>query len=216
MNFTKQCWVATETIYEAIRVHPFNLELGQGTLSSERFSYYVQQDSLYLRDYARALALLAARAPSSDESADLLKYAQEGIAVEQALHGHFFSLFDIQPVSVQEPACFGYTRFLLAATAMDSYAVGLAAVLPCFWIYREIGLAIAKVAAKPNPYTPWIETYSDESFGTAVARMLDITDRAAESSSSNERVAMEAAFRHSTRYEWMFWNAAYRQERWPV
>ncbi len=217
MDYTKGYWTSTESIYEAIRKHPFNVELGQGNLSADRFSYYVQQDSLYLRDYARALAMLAAKAPVSDEAADLMKYAQEGIAVEQALHGHFFSLFNIKPYEIQEPACFSYTRFLLSSVSMGSYAVGLAAVLPCFWVYREVGLAIAESATTAsNPYMPWIETYSDESFAAAVDRMLKITNRVAVAASADEQKDMETAFMHSIRHEWMFWDAAYRLERWPL
>jgi len=216
MRFTDQMWAENTTIYEAILEHPFNRELGEGTLSAERFAYYVQQDSLYLRDYARALALLAAKAPTSDEAKDLLAYARDGIEVEKALHGHFFSLFGITAAEEQEPACFAYTQFLLSRVALEPYAVGLAAVLPCFWIYREVGVWIAGCAARPNPYTPWIETYSDEAFGRAVQRMLDITDLAAEMSSDSVRAAMREAFTHSTRCEWMFWDAAYRLERWPV
>lgn len=216
MPFTEPCWQETKPIYDAIVAHPFNRELTQGTLSQERFAHYVQQDSLYLRDYARCLALLAAKAPSSEIAENLLDYAKEGIAVERALHGHFFAQFQIGHVEEQAPACFAYTQFLLATVGMETFQVGLAAVLPCFWIYREVGLHIAAHAAAPNPYAPWIETYSDEAFGTAVARMLEITDAAAAGSSDEMRRAMCRAFVVSSRCEWLFWDGAYRLEAWPA
>ncbi len=216
MTFTATCWKETQHIYDAIIDHPFNVELGKGTLSKERFTFYVQQDSLYLRDFTRALAILAAKAFSSQEEADLLQYARDGIAVEQALHGMFFKQFEIPSKDLREPACFAYTRFLLASTSIESYGIGLAAVLPCFWIYREVGLSIAKHATSPNPYMPWIETYSDESFGTAVKGMLAIIDTTAERVGAAERKEMLAAYRRSAEYEWMFWDGAYRQEQWPL
>ena len=37
--------------------------IGQGDLDIERFKFYVAQDYVYLIDYARVLALGAARAP---------------------------------------------------------------------------------------------------------------------------------------------------------
>lgn len=216
MTFTELCWQETKSIYDAIVEHPFNRELARGTLSADRFAHYVQQDSHYLRDYARCLALLAAKASSSGIAEDLLNYAKEGIAVERALHGHFFAQFQIGPAEEQAPACFAYTQFLLAAVGMESFSIGLAAVLPCFWIYREVGLHIAAHAATPNPYAPWIDTYSDESFGTAVARMLEITNSEAAAASEEVRRAMRRAFVVSSRCEWLFWDGAYRLEQWPI
>ncbi|HMO51636.1 MAG TPA: TenA family protein [Kiritimatiellia bacterium] len=216
MTFTETLWKSTEPLYRAIADHPFNRDLAGGRLDPARFAFYVQQDSLYLRDYARALALLAAKAPTPEIANDLMTYAQGGIAVEQALHGTFFRQFAIGPAERQEPACFAYTQFLLAATALESYEVGLAAVLPCFWIYREVGLAIKKTAASPNPYQAWIDTYSDDTFGLAVQRMLEITEQAAATASPPLQDAMRDAFARSTACEWWFWDAAYRDLRWPA
>jgi len=216
MTFTQKLWTNTQSVYDAILAHPFNAELAAGTLSRDRFAYYVQQDALYLRDYARALALLAAKAPTSDITEDLLIYAREGIAVERALHGQFMTSFDIAPATEQMPGCMAYTQFLLATSALESFEVGLAAVLPCFWIYREVGVDIAARAASPNPFTPWIETYSDPAFGKAVARMLEITDLVAARSSVATQAAMEQAYLVSTRCEWAFWDAAWRLERRPI
>ncbi len=215
MKFTASLWQETEHIYQAILDHPFNRELSEGTLATARFGYYAGQDALYLRDYARALALLAAKAPDAGVANELMAYAQDGIAVEQALHGTFFKDFNIALPSRQEPACFAYTHFLLATTAMSPFAVGLAAVLPCFWIYREVGCAIKTRAASPNPYQAWIDTYSDEAFGRAVARMLVITDEAAGDVSASTKDAMRRAYLHSAWCEWWFWDAAYRETRWP-
>jgi len=216
MSFTSDIWNQTASLYEAIIQHPFNVELGQGTLSAERFTYYVQQDSLYLRDYMRALTLLGAKAADLDEANELITCAKDAIQVERDLHGMMAQTFQMPPAERQEPACFAYTNFLLARTALYSYPVGLAAVLPCFWIYREVGLHIAAHAAPNNPFQPWIDTYSDVGFQAVTDRMIQITDRAAEQSSPEIRADMAAAFRHSTQLEWAFWNAAYTLERWPV
>ncbi len=216
MSFTRAIWDETKDMFDAILALPFNRELADGTLDSKRFAFYVQQDSLYLTDYARALALLAAKAPDSASAELLLGYAKEGIEVERALHERFYATFAIEPATRQEPACFAYTQFLLARTALDAYPVGLAAVLPCFWIYREAGLEIARRARSPNPYAAWIETYSDDAFGVAVAQMLELTDTAAAMASECECAAMREAYAVSTRCEWRFWDGAYRMERWPI
>lgn len=214
MAFTDDLWRAGENIYQAILALPFNRELAAGTLAVERFTYYVQQDSLYLRDYTKALAWLAGKAEDTDEAHDLLTYARDAVDVERQLHHMMRETFDMPPATQAEPACFAYTHFLLYTTAVAPYPVGLAAVLPCFWIYREVGLHIAACAAADNPFQPWIDTYSDPGFGSVVDRMLAITNVAAENSSPSLRTAMTKAYVQSTRCEWAFWNAAWAQERW--
>jgi len=216
MTFTQRIQANTQSVYEAILAHPFIRALADGTLSRDRFAYYVQQDALYLRDYARALALLAAKAPEPGVTEELLTYARDGVDVERALHEQFMTAFAIEPAKEQEPACFAYTRYLLATVALDAYEVGLAAVLPCFWIYREVGSDIARRSVSSNPYAPWIKTYSDETFLKSVKRMLDLTDAAACTASTATQAAMERAYAVSARYEWSFWDAAWRMDHRPV
>jgi thiaminase (transcriptional activator TenA) len=216
MAFTDELWQAAETIYQAILELPFNRELAAGTLAAERFTYYVQQDSLYLREYTKALTWLAGKAEDPDEAHDLLTYARDAIDVERQLHEMMRQTFAIPPAAQAEPACFAYTHFLLHATAIAPYPVGLAAVLPCFWIYREVGLHIAQRTVANNPFQPWIDTYADPGFGSVVDRMLAITNTAAEHSSPTQRTAMTKAYVQSSRCEWAFWNAAWTLERWGV
>ena len=58
MKFTESLWNSIEDIYDRILKHPFIQELIDGSLDEEAFRFYVIQDALYLRDYARGLALL--------------------------------------------------------------------------------------------------------------------------------------------------------------
>ncbi len=214
MKFSDQLWQSTASIYQAILAHPFNTELAAGTLAREKFKYYVQQDELYINAYARALSLLAAKAPNSDMAADLLSYAKDGVAIEKILHDHFFDKFDITPTTEQQPACFAYSNFLLATTAIDPFEIGLAALLPCFWIYREVGYFIAKNAGTPNPFQLWIDIYTDEEYHNVVERVIDMIDTVAEKASSGVRDTMKTVFLHSTRLELNFWHAAYQLEKW--
>ena len=92
----------------------------------------------------------------------------------------------------------------------------MAAVLPCFWIYWDVGNAIAREAATENRYRAWIDTYSDEGFGNAVRAVMAATDTAAEGASAALRDRMMTAFIRSTQYEYLFWEGAYQLRRWPV
>jgi thiaminase (transcriptional activator TenA) len=215
MTITNSFRQSAEPIIEAILRHPFNRELASGKLTHNRFVYYLQQDELYLRDYARALALAAAKAPDAAAANDLLTFAREGIWVEQELHHHFFKKFNVVPADEQQPACFTYCRFLLSTCAIEPCELGLAALLPCFWIYRDVGLAVAQASSVGNPYQAWIDVYTDASFEKEVERMIELTEAAAAHAPENVRTQMSRLFHDSTRLEWHFWDAAYHLEEWP-
>ncbi|HMB39459.1 MAG TPA: TenA family protein [Wenzhouxiangellaceae bacterium] len=216
MCFTETLWEQNRPLYESILELPFNVELCNGELSKDRFAFYVKQDSMYLADFSRALAVTGTRAPDSDALSSFLEFAGEAVAVEQALHNSFLQRFDTFVDVPKSPACFAYTHFLLSTAAGESYPVACAALLPCFWIYREVGLHIHARAAAPNPYQDWIDTYAGADFSATVDRAIDLTEQAAAATGPAERDRMAQAFFESTRLEWMFWDSAYRLEQWPI
>ena len=219
-SFTQRAWVETALLREGILSLPFNRELADGTLSQERFQFYMIQDALYLEQYSRALAIAAAKAPDPDAMQRFAHASEEALVVERALHGGFFEKFGVDPneaaAAEPSPTCYGYTNFLLSVAHVGSYEELVAAILPCFWIYWDVGNEIAKEAEADNPYHAWIDTYSDAGFGEAVEAVIAITDRAAAASTDHRQEAMLRAFKRSTQYEWMFWDSAYRMEDWPV
>ena len=91
---------------------------------------------------------------------------------------------------------------------LGDYPEVLGAVLPCYWIYREVGKALLEHGS-PNPlYRKWIDTYGGEEFGTLVEAVLDLTDEVCEALNPLQKVRVTEAFITTSRYEWMFWNAA--------
>lgn len=220
MALSADVWGANADLYEKIRTHPFNEELAAGTLSQERFTHYIIQDAHYLEGFGRALAIIAAKAPAADEIIRFAKAAEEAIVVERALHHSYFAAFGISPeafaATPMSPACHHYVSFLMASAWGEPYEVALAAVLPCFWIYAEVGRDILGRAASPNPFQAWIDTYAGEDFHTAVEGVVGAVDRAAQHASLTVLARMHAAYKASTRLEWMFWDSAYRLGAWEI
>ncbi|MDR1180054.1 MAG: thiaminase II [Spirochaetales bacterium] len=215
MKFTDTLWKDTVPLYEAIVNHPFNRELTEGTLSIERFVFYLQQDSLYLVDFCRALSILAGLSPDQGTMANFIRLTDEVIAGERGMQDEFFKIYGIEDLQIeQSPACVAYTNYLLATATTRSYEEAVAAVLPCFWIYREVGNHIFRNAVRGNPYRKWIDTYASEEFVVSVDRAIDITDAAAQASPALQP-KMKNAYETATRLEWMFWDSAYRREAWP-
>ncbi len=219
-SFSEAAWQRTARLRQAIYDLPFNTELADGTLSRARFQGYVIQDALYLGQYSRVLAMAGVKGPDGAALHAFASSALEAVAVEQALHERYFRSFGIDPARLAEiepsPDCLGYTSFLLATAYHDPWEVLVAALLPCFWVYWDVGSAIAKRAAADNPYRAWIDTYADEGFGEAVRTVIGITDRAAATVAPATVGRMMAAFIRSTQYEWLFWDSAYQQRGWSI
>src|SRR6476659_694208 len=182
-TFSHDAWNKNARIYEIIRTMPFNAALAAATLSEARFKHYITQDAHYLIGFGRALTLAGAKAPNPDRIVQFAKSAEGAIVVERALHGSFFQQYGItSEVFAQtplSPACHHYVAYLIATAYGEPYEVLLGALLPCFWIYAEVGRDIHARAAPNNPYQAWIDTYAGEEFHTAVQSMIGATDAAA-------------------------------------
>jgi thiaminase (transcriptional activator TenA) len=219
IRFSDEAWQRTARLRKAIHRLPFNTELAAGSLAPDRFRVYIVQDALYLGRFSRALAIAAAKSPDSDAMQSFAQSALSAVAVEQALHSRYLREFGIDPAGIGDaetsPDCLAYTSYLLAAGYHEPWEVLVAALLPCFRIYWDVGCAIAQKAAPENPYRAWIDTYADERFGKAVETAVMIGDRAAAAVTAATRAAMLAAFVRACQYEWLFWDGAYQRRSWP-
>jgi thiaminase (transcriptional activator TenA) len=218
--FTEELWAAAEPLYAAILGHPFIRGLTDGTLPREAFRHFVVQDSHYLRDYARALAVCAAKAPTERDVRAFADDAVGALVAEQGMHAEFLTAFgDSAEQAAAEPVLpttRAYTSYLLATVHQGSFAEAVAVVLPCYWIYARVGERLL-AASSPDPlYARWIAAYGDEAFQSVVRRVLELTDRLGEELSAAERGRAIGHFTTTARYEWMFWDAAWRGESWPI
>ncbi|MGE4425174.1 MAG: thiaminase II [Solirubrobacteraceae bacterium] len=219
-SFTAELWAAAAPIQARILEHPFLAGLTDGTLPEDVFRGYVIQDSHYLKGFARALALTAGRASDDGEIVFLATAGAEAITVEHELHEGFIAAFGLTPRDVaatpRSPTTSAYVDFMLAHAAAGSYADGLAAVLACFWIYREVGRELIAGGSPDVRYRRWIDTYGGEEFSRQVDELLRIVDRRAADLDAGGRERFREIWLTGCRYEWRFWDAAWRGETWPV
>lgn len=215
-SIAQACWEDVDDWFAAICRHPFVLGLADGTLPEDVFVRYLVDDVHYLDRYARVLARLAARAPDPEGIALLAGSAAGAIAAERGLHREFLAPRGLDPdadtLPEASPTCVAYTGYLeQGATA--PFDVALAAVLPCFRVYAEVGRHVLarRSPGDDHPYGAWIDTYAAPEFAAAVRSAEAYLDAAAE-----HREDVLTAYRRSTRFEWMFWDAAWRGETWPT
>ena len=217
---TAELWSSIDRTYTAILEHPFIAGLTNGSLDQRAFRFYVIQDAHYLREFARALSVAAARAPHERDIAMFNEHAASAIAVERSLHESFFRDFGLSEADVAgtppAPTNLAYTSYLLAVAYGGSFAEGLGALLPCYWIYWEVGKRLLERGSPDPLYRRWIATYGGEQYGAIVQAVLALTDRVGESLGASERDSVFRHFQTTARYEWMFWDMGYRQEQWPI
>jgi len=219
-SFSDELWQGAAATYDAILAHPFLTGLTDGSLPPEVFRFYVVQDALYLRAYGQALAAVGGRAPSAGQTAMFARHAAGALEVEQSLHASLLADLGIDPAAVAAaepaPANLAYTSYLLATVSFGSYAEGVGAVLPCYWIYWEVGKELLRRGSPDPRYQKWIDLYGSEEFGDIVREVLAVADEIGPGLPAAERDRVHRHFRTSSRYEWMFWDMGYRMTGWPV
>ncbi|MCX8453037.1 bifunctional hydroxymethylpyrimidine kinase/phosphomethylpyrimidine kinase [Paenarthrobacter ureafaciens] len=208
--FAALLWKEAAVELEAIHGLAFIRDLGSGELPESEFSYYLAQDALYLNGYSRVLARAGALAPTEEEQLFWARGSQQCLDVESELHRNWLS--GREATTQSGPVTKAYVDHLMASSASGSYGVLLAAVLPCYWLYAEVGQQLHAnfvQAGSPenHPYADWLRTYADEDFAEATRKAIALTDAAAAAASGRERGAMKEAFVQSCRYETAFFDA---------
>lgn len=209
--WTAALWVAGGETWHQILDLPFVRALGEGTLDEDLFAFYLDQDALYLRDYSRALATLSARADTAAAQVHWAAGAHEAIAAESQLHEGW--LANRARLGGASPITMGYTNFLRASAAGDDYVVGAAAILPCYWLYEEVGAVLSSQNHADHPYAEWLSMYGGEDFAADVARSLAEVERAFEAASPAQRVRAARAYLSACVYEREFFDQAHRALR---
>jgi thiaminase/transcriptional activator TenA len=211
---------AAQPIWEAILAHPFLKELGAGTLPHDRFLYFIHQDYLYLFEFARVLCLGGSKAEDLDTLEMFAKHAANTVAVERVMHTGFIQRLEVNSDELlhsrRTPTTQAYTRHLLAVAREGTLGELVAAVLPCYWIYHEVGRHLATCQPADPIYRDWIKAYGSEAFADLVRQQLNLVDRLGSRAPDYERQRMMEHFIQSSRYEFLFWDDAYKLAAWPV
>ncbi len=213
MSFCDEAWAHIAPIRAAIAQHPFLTGLADGSLPLAAFQRYLVQDSHYLADYARVLEFAAARAPDIAARDEFSNGAKVAVEIEAALHKRFFVEYDVTTCALPTPVCTAYSSYLIKLATTRSYEEAIAGLLPCFWIYWDVGKTMMARTAPTNPFASWISTYCDQDFGAATQRIKAIVDAAATPATT---LAMLEGFETAARFEWMFWDSAWKDANWPV
>lgn len=210
-----QMFSAVSHILPKIYQHPFNAQLAQGSLPKEIFKQYMRQDILYLADFSKALQLTANRLKNKEQATMLntikTTTVQDEFSVNSNyLNGGSLSFFSIPPLPTHKSSVIDhYTKHLLSAASEASPEVALSCILPCFYIYRNLGLQMRSFAHPTHPYRKWIESCSSPKYIASTQAMMSITEEHYAAASEAVQKQMIDSFKKSTGLELDFFEECF-------
>jgi thiaminase (transcriptional activator TenA) len=215
---------ASDRIWQALHAHPFVVELADGSLPLEKFRFFLEQDILYLKEYAKCLSIGATKSRTERE----LRYFETDL--DQVMDAEIASNVDLLERVIEmgaedrggslamAPANVGYTSYMVSR-ALDGGPIEImASLLPCAWSYVEIAERLAERTDERHPvYADWIAYFTLASNVTMVGEMREDFDALVEEEADSEerRGEIGEIFAMASRLEGAFWQMSYSLEQWP-
>jgi thiaminase/transcriptional activator TenA len=220
MTFTDDLREDADDYWSAVLGHPMVRRLGEGTLDEAPFCYWVRQDYVYLVEFSRVFALGAAKAPDIDRLETFVERLDSTVNTEMELHREHAAEFGISEADLEttepSPTTQAYTDFLVR-TAHGTFGDLIAALLPCLWMFSETGRRLAERGVPDHErYGAWVEMYSGDEFVAVAEWHKSLLDDVAADATADQRDRYRDLFETSARYEYMFWDAAWNEEEWPL
>jgi len=218
MKVTERLRKDADYIWREIFNHPFVIELFEGSLPEEKFKYYIIQDYNYLITTYRCFSLIASKA-EYEIARKSLEYAYIDATLEidnynKLLKNLGLEINDVTSIE-PSPTNMAYMNFLISICSLKPSIEGLTALLPCFWSYMEIAdVNNWRLEKNRNKlYIEWINVYRSKEYRNMISDLRNLVDRYGSSYNYNR---LRKIFIVGSKYEYMFWDMAYKMEEWPV
>ena len=134
MKTTDKMLEATKELWKSYNEHPFVKGIQDGSLAKDKFKYYIMQDYLYLKEYAKVFAIGVAKAKTLETANLFAKY----IAVmngELDVHSGYMGKFNVSQEEIDDmkPSLdnLSYTSYMLRVAYEEGEVEILAAILSC-------------------------------------------------------------------------------------
>lgn len=215
MSFLRETVENSMDIWEQCLRHPFLIELHEGRLPESKFTNYVVQDVIYLREYARVFAVGMQK---SETYRDIRVFysqlgfvtARESAARARWLAEHGGSEADAERAAPL-PACRAYTRFLLGEAAVGGLPEIMMATLPCtlsyFYIFDRLLREYPGV--RQGPYWYVLSEYTGEGYRETCEALGRYTEELCGGLPAERLEQLRWIFRTASAHELAFWEMAY-------
>ncbi len=198
--------------------HPFIQQLQAGTLAPEIFRYYLIQDRYYLEHFGKLYQLIGEQSERPEVKKLMATNAEHLALGELAIRETFFAELGITDEEINTtaiaPTAYHYVSHMYRQLVEGTPNVAVAGMLPCAWLYQEIGTRLIEQGSPHALYQRWIETYAGEESKEAIQGERKLLDQLYAESTPKEQEQMLAAFVISSQMEYAFWEMAQTLETW--
>jgi thiaminase/transcriptional activator TenA len=204
MSLSSDLWQANMDLARASLNQPFVQGLADGSLSRECFAYYLGQDVFFLKAFARAYSIAAAKAPDWEGFCTLHALA-DGVLGELKLHDKYAAGWGVDVLNVEPGAATRrYTDFLLATAWTYETGITVVAMSPCMRLYAYLGQQLVQLKPPEHQYIDWIRTYSNQDIENLSQQLEQLADRYI-----SDTPLVRATYRYAMECERDFFQAAY-------
>ena len=218
MEFTDIAMELSREAWQASFQHPFILQLQKGNLDPSIFRYYLIQDAYYLNAFSKAYEHLAEKTSKQEMRRLLKQNAQSLVEGELFIRQQFFKELGINDKEMAEqpiaPTCYHYISHIHRQFEEKNVAIAFASLLPCPWLYHDIGKALNLNPSSEALYQKWIETYITDELEQQIKEETELVNQLYRESDELDKKKMLEAFRISVHMEAQFWEMAYQHQTW--
>jgi thiaminase/transcriptional activator TenA len=219
LGLSDELRAGVRAIWEKVVTHPFVTEMADGSLDRKTFDIYFDQDYLFLRDWAILLSLATAKAPDFDAARELVGFLHLGLGGEEGLFQEAFRERGLSRDEVKalqyRPTTQNYSGYLRTLAYEGTFTEVVATLLAVEWPYLDWAERAEQAGMKPgNPYyQTWIDIHTSAGMSGFVGWLRSVVDSCAPT--TEQRQKLQEIFLDVLRYEYQFFDMAYRGETWP-
>lgn len=218
MTFTKNLLNKTESLWKNYLAHPFLVELCNGSLPKEKFKYYLIQDYLYLKEYAKVFCMGVIKSTSIKDMRFFYNAVNGTMNDETAIHIEYMRKLGVEPLDAEKKdydlTTISYTSYMQSICLTGSLKEIAVATLSCTLSYSYICKQLEKMYKDKlvdNYYSSWIYMYTDDSFTKFSDDWVKYIDNICSDITKEEKEKLEDIFIKCSIYEMQFWDMAYKE-----
>lgn len=218
MKLTEELYKEVDSLWHSYYKHPFVKGIGDGTLDIEKFKFYMLQDYLYLLDYAKVYALGVVKSDNEDVMKKFATLLDGILNGEMKIHKYYMNRLGISKEEIHniKPslANLSYSNYMLSVSQSGTLLDLSVSLLSCMWSYLKIGEHLNDIpeSTEHEFYGEWIRGYNDEEYRKTTQWLIDLIDQLGENCSEKEKSKLKEIFINTSKYEYMFWDMAYKME----
>lgn len=211
MKFIEEVTETTKDIWGKCVEGQFLTELGNGTLSREKFMDYIIQDSIYLRDYVKAYAMALFKSRTLKEMKafySVLGYVNDSENVTRLEYLADYDMTDEDIEHIEKmPACKEYTDFLMYYAVQEDVPEILMALMPCMFGYYDVFQLLKKKYPQVvnSYYGKLVEDYTSIEYKESCDYWMEFVNELCENLDSKRKKKLREIYMESSKQELYFW-----------